>query len=357
MDSGQVTTTENESPVSAPGNLRNWSRRIVWLGGWFASIIVWAWCLGFVLCLDDYLPKWMALLLGAFVLIVFPVLCYRNRTSTRFRLVALVSLFLICFAGHRMMWPSHERDWGEAQAKLPFAEFNLNDESVVVNNIRSFRYGPNASSKLHYSDTYDLSKLKTVWFGVDRFTEFQPLAHTFLSFEFEPGEHRTNYLAFSVETRRETHETLYSPIRGIFNNYETIYVIADEQDVLSVRSDVREHVVHLYPVKATREQARKMFIDMLKRANGIKDQPEFYHTLTSNCTNNIVYHTNQVLEEPISSWQRGVIFPGYSDWLAYQKGIIDTELTLNEAREKFRIDQRVKTFDGKSDFSEFIRGR
>ena len=98
-----------------------------------------------------------------------------------------------------------------------------------------------------------------------------------------------------------------------------------------------------------------MFVGMLQRANAIRQTPEFYHTLTSNCTNNIVYHTNMVLEDPISAWQRGVVFPGYSDWLAYQLGIIDTDLSLEEAREKFRIDQHVKAYDGKGNFSEFIR--
>ena len=208
----------------------------------------------------------------------------------------------------------------------------------------------------HYDDAYELAKLKRVWFGVDRFTTVEPLAHTFLSFEFEPGSHKTNFLAFSVEARREKNEKTYSPIRGFFNNYEIIYVIADEQDVLSVRSDVRENVVQLYPVRATKDQAIAMLKDMLERTNGIHKSPEFYNTMTNNCTNNIVYHTNKVLDEPISAYQRGVVWPGYSDWLAYQLGIIDTDLPLNEARERFRIDQRVKKWDGKSDFSEFIRG-
>ena len=249
-----------------------------------------------------------------------------------------------------------------SQAILPYAEIKTDashqDSFAVVHNIRANRYGPVAPShQSHYDDTYDLTKLDSLWFGVDRFTEVEPLAHTFLSFGFKNGDHRANYLAFSVETRREKDEELYSPIRGLFKNYELIYVIADEQDVLSVRSDVREHVVQLYPVRTTPERLKAMFLDMLDRANGVRNQPEFYHTLTSNCTNNIVFHTNKILERPISSWERGVVFPGYSDWLAHRRGIIDTELPLAEAREHFRIDQRVKAYDGSGDFSEFIRRR
>ena len=297
--------------------------------------------------------------LAALIAIGIPILFFKFRKRKLVPLVALGVIFFACAAHFKLMKPTHDREWGTAQATLPFAQFDsAKPDLVTVKNIRSTRYGPTAPNRAsHYDDTFDLSKLKAVWFGVDRFTSLKPLAHTFLSFEFEPGSHQQNFLAFSVETRREKDELMYSPIRGIFNNYELIYVVADEQDVLSVRSSVRQHVVQLYPVRATQSQIREMFVDMLRRTNGVKELPEFYHTLNSNCTNNIVYHTNKVLDKPISAWQRGVVFPGYSDWLAFQLGIIDTELPLEEAREEFRIDQRVKDYDGKSDFSEFIRAR
>ena len=128
--------------------------------------------------------------------------------------------------------PTHDRQWSIAQQNLPHAI--IDGDQVEILNIRSFRYGP-VNETQTYSDQYDLNQLESVWFGVDRFTDFEPMAHTFLSFGFAPGNHRTNYLAFSVETRREKSEEMYSPLRGIYKNYEMIYVIADEQDVLSVR--------------------------------------------------------------------------------------------------------------------------
>lgn len=333
------------------------------IASWMVGAVIWLWCIGFTCCADDNIPTWIARVIAGAIAIGFPFLLFRLRRKPWIALAALAVLFVFCQIAFRTMTPRHDRVWGDAQATLPFAEFPPAPDGsvggkVVVKNIRSLRYGPIAPNRPnHFDETFELSKLKSVWFGVDRFTSVKPVAHTFVSFEFEPGSHRTNFLAFSVETRREKDELIYSPIRGLFNNYETIYVIADEEDVLSVRSDVQEHVVQLYPVRATREQARSMLIDMLERANGIRETPEFYHTLTSNCTNNIVYHTNKVLEEPVSAWERGVLFPGYSDWLAYRLGIIDTDLPLAEAREKFRIDQRVKQYDGRGGFSEFIRGR
>ncbi|MFK7768489.1 MAG: DUF4105 domain-containing protein [Mariniblastus sp.] len=327
---------------------------------WFIAVLIWIWCIACAGSLDDYIPKWLGACIVGLIAIGIPLLLFFFWSARLAPTFALIAVFIALNGWLICLTPTHDRDWGIAQATLPYAKItgSESDEIAEVNNIRSFRYGPvSPKHSSHYSDKFKLSKLKRVWFGVDRFTTAEPLAHTFLSFEFEPGSHKTNFLAFSVETRREKDEDFYSPIRGCFNNYEIIYVIADEQDVLSIRSDVRENVVQLYPIRATQQQTIAMFKDMLKRTNGIHKTPEFYHTLTNNCTNNIVYHTNNVLNAPISAYQRGVVFPGYSDWLAYQLGIIDTELPLVEARERFRIDQRVKNWDGKSDFSEFIRER
>jgi hypothetical protein len=342
---------------------KRWGKYFFGLAAGFGYIAVWLWCIGFACCLDDNWWNGIAWGLALAIAMGISILIFRyRRTRPWVPLMALAMVFGISYLGLSTIKPSHDRDWGSAQGTLPFAEIISpmfgRTESVVVHNIRAIRYGPDGpDGGSHYDDMYDLSKLESVWFGVDHFTDVQPLAHTFLSFGFEPGTHRTNYLAFSAEARREKDERMYSPIRGIFKNYELIYVIADEQDAYSGRSGHRENIIQLYPVRATKEQMRTMFRDMVDRTNSIREQPEFYHTLTNNCTTNIVYHTNKVIEKPISAWERGVVFPGYADWLAYRMGIIDTELPLEEARVKFRIDQRVKEYDGTSDFSEFIRGR
>ena len=127
--------------------------------------------------------------------------------------------------------------------------------------------------------------------------------------------------------------------------------------MLMQRANVLAHPVQLYPMRAEKEQMQAMFLDIIHRINSVAETPEFYHTLRSNCTNNIVAHANHVGPNPINMWQRGVIFPGYSDWLAYRYQLIDTELTLEGAREQFRIDQRTSQWDGQGNFSSFIRER
>ena len=164
---------------------------------------------------------------------------------------------------------------------------------------------------------------------------------------------------FSVEARREKGEANYSPVRGIFNHYELHYVVATEQDMLTQRSSGQDRPIQLYPIRADKKRIQKMFVDIANRIHHLHQQPEFYHTLRNNCTNNIVAHANHAgrENEQINIWQRDIIFPGYSDWLAYQYGLIDTELSLRLAREKFRVDQRALQWDGDSDFSSFIRQR
>ena len=92
-----------------------------------------------------------------------------------------------------------------------------------------------------------------------------------LSFGFAGGEH----LCVSVEARLEQDET-YSPLRGSLGQFELMYVLADERDVIVRRTLHRTTDVYLYRTVATAEQARDLFRDVLQRVNQLHDQPEFY---------------------------------------------------------------------------------
>lgn len=321
------------------------------------TTILFAWVLGGLLSLDQWIPTLLVLAVTGLCLAGF-VYFVARKNSRRFALtgLCLVAIGLLIFYQTRK--PTHDRDWLVGQEILPTVKINGN--AVILENVRDFVYQDGEVSKNYVDMDFDLSHINSVWFGVDRFTEFQPIAHSFVSFGFkDPIGDQTaeRFLAISVEARREKTETVYSPIRGIYNHYEMIYVVATERDMLQQRSTALVHPVQLYPMKAGKEQIRKMFLDILDRVNGLSDQPEFYHTIRSNCTNNIVAHANHIGEEQINIWQRDVIFPGYSDWLAYRYGLIDTELNLDEARETYRIDGRASQWNGESDFSSFIRSR
>jgi len=267
------------------------------------------------------------------------------------RLVWLIFFITILFFVllNLLVKPSNERDWNVDQAILPYSE--ITGDSVKIYNVRNFSYASTTSYQPnYYNKTFDLDKLKRVWYVVEPFSGIPGSAHTFLSFEFEGPQ----FVAISVEIRKEKGEN-YHPLKGLFNKYELMYVVAVEQDVIKLRSNYRHDLVYLYPARASKEQLRSLFISMLQRTNYLKDNPEFYNTVTNTCTTNIVKHINEIVRNKISLFDPRVYFPAYSDQLAYRLGLIDTDLSLSEARAKFLINARALKYADQSDFSEKIR--
>ncbi|MGH7677850.1 MAG: DUF4105 domain-containing protein, partial [Gemmatimonadaceae bacterium] len=133
-----------------------------------------------------------------------------------------------------------------------------------------------------------------------------------------------------------------------------IYVVGDERDLIGQRAAYSTDRVYLYPIKATPEKMRAMFVAMLERANKLRTEPEFYNTLTNNCTSNVVSHVNEVAPRTVPSGIK-TILPGYTDEVAHRLGLIDSGLDIVGARERFLINERAKRFIGDRGFSFRIR--
>ena len=93
---------------------------------------------------------------------------------------------------------------------------------------------------------------------------------------------------------------------------------------------------------------------MLESANRLNDRPEFYNTLTNNCTTRILDHANQVSDRKIR-WGREVLLPGYADELAMRLGLLNATGTIEDVRARFLINQRARQFANAPDFSSRIR--
>lgn len=263
----------------------------------------------------------------------------------------LITLITILFTiVHFSTNPSNNRNWNGDQTILATAE--IKDNLVSIRNIRHFTYASTTSYTPNYYDkTFDLNKLKKVWYVVEPFSGIPGSAHTFLSFEFEGDQ----FLSISVEIRKEKGEA-YHPVEGLFNKYELMYVIADERDVIKLRSNYRKDLVYLYPAKATTAKARELFLSMINRANELNQHPEFYNTVTNTCTTNIVSHINKVTPKRVPFFNLRVLLPANSDKLAYELGLIDTELSFDEARKRYFINDRAMKYADDEDFSVKIRG-
>jgi hypothetical protein len=134
-----------------------------------------------------------------------------------------------------------------------------------------------------------------------------------------------------------------------------MYVIADERDVIKLRSNYRKDLVYAYPIRAGKEKMRALFLDMLKRANDLRKNPEFYNTITNACTTNIARHINTITANKVPLFDLRILLPENSDGLAYELGLIDTDLPLEKARARYFINDRALKYADDRDFSEKIR--
>jgi hypothetical protein len=259
-----------------------------------------------------------------------------------------------CRSVEKTIRPSHFRDWVPEQAVLPQADFHGNQ--VVVRNVRNCQYFAHDVYLVDYYDKkIDLSDVCGVDFVVAPFALMPALAHTMLSFEIAPPGEKPQYLAVSVEVRKEKGEE-YNPAKGSARQYELMYVLADERDVIQQRTNYRGEDAFLYRTVATPQTARLLLVDVLQRVNQLAKEPEFYDTITNNCTTNIVRHINRIKPNRIIADLR-VLLPGYSDALAYDEGLIERHGTFLETRQRAYINPLAQRYAGREDFSELIRQR
>ena len=250
-----------------------------------------------------------------------------------------------------MLKPSNNRSWVNDNDRLANAEFDGN--YVTIKNIRDFNWRSTRDYDKRWIDKkYNLTEVSKLWFVLEYFDpKKRQMAHTILGFEFKDGSR----ICCSIEVRREKGEK-YHPIRGFFRQYELIYVWATESDAIGVRTRCRnKSVTHLFEaVVLGPGNERKMLESYLKRTNKLYESPEWYNTLTNTCTTNIVNHVNEVYPGRVPK-AISIFLPGLSPKLLYNNNLVKIDSTLENTLEKSIIDSKAKTWDGKSDFGNWIR--
>jgi hypothetical protein len=246
--------------------------------------------------------------------------------------------------------PSNTRDWQTDVAVLPYA--TINNNLITVHNIRNFDYRSETDyTPAYYDKTFDLQKLE----GVDVIAVYwmgPSVAHVMLSFAFEGGDH----LAISIETRKEKGEE-YSTLKGFFRQYELYYVVADERDVVRLRTNYRFNPpedVYVYQTKGSIENGRRLFLAYIKQINALKNRPEFYNTLTTNCTTTIWFNSLINATHLPMSWK--ILVSGYLPDYLYENGRLQTHgLTFGELQQRALINTKAHAADTAADFSTRIR--
>jgi len=157
-----------------------------------------------------------------------------------------------------------------------------------------------------------------------------------------------------VETRKEVGEE-YSAFRGFFRQYELIYIIADERDLIRLRTNYRTgEEVYLYRTIATPETTREVFLDYLRGANELARDPAFYNAVTSNCTTNIRIHTKAVAGAKAAPWDWRLLLNGKSDEFAYEQGRLVGDLPFAQLKAQAHINDAARAADI-AHFSDLIR--
>jgi hypothetical protein len=174
------------------------------------------------------------------------------------------------------------------------------------------------------------------------------IAHTIASWAFEDGQQ----LAISIETRKEVGES-YSAVLGFFRQFELYYVVADERDLIGVRTNHRGEEVYLYRLRTPVPIARAVLEDYLRAVNGLVEEPRWYNALTHNCTTQIRRHAQQVAAGQPFSWK--ILVNGYIDELGYDRGTIDTSLPFDELKRRSDVTERARQSGLGPDFSQRIR--
>ncbi len=258
--------------------------------------------------------------------------------------------FLIPLASFFLMQPSHDRRWQPDVAKMPYAEITGN--RVVVHNVRNCDYITETDYIPRYETrTYDLSKLQSIDLMLTDWG-LTYVAHAMISFGFEGDR----YLCFSIETRKEEGED-YSAVKGFFRQYELIYIVGDERDMVRLRTNFRQgEDVYLYRLKiASLDNARNGLMEYIQRINQLHDYPEWYNALTENCMTSGFRLARKHAAPGRAKWHWSIILNGLWDRRAYENKTIDTSLPFNELKQKSRINDRAKSANDSPDFSKIIR--
>ncbi|QTF90897.1 DUF4105 domain-containing protein [Halomonas sp. BM-2019] len=206
----------------------------------------------------------------------------------------------------------------------------VDGDRILIRDYRHFEYRSVDDFTIRYTNReLLLSKLIAMDFYVSYWRE-GPIAHTFVSFIFEDEDP----VSISIETRPEVGEG-FDPIGSLFKQFELIYVVGDERDIVKVRTNHRDEQVFLYKTNLTTDAVHRLFLVYAERVNELVDRPEFYHLLKSSCTINIVRYANRVGRTGMLDIRH--ILNGWSDRYLYREAFVDTSLPFDELRARSNI--------------------
>ena len=290
----------------------------------------------------------LRLLLTILYLLVIAAILAKYKLHARSALLCLA-----CFCVVLVWWlslkPTNQGDW-QANVDRP-AWTEIDGDRLTIHNLRNCEYRTETDYSKCWSDrTVNLSDLR----GVDLFFTtwgVRWIGHPIVSFQFGDNQH----IAFSIEARYKLGQA-YSAILGFFRQYELIFVVADERDVIRLRTNYRkDEEVYLYRTRLGAAPAHAIFLTYIQYLTPLKDRPEWYNAVTRNCTTTLDKQILAEVPRP-QPWSYQFLLNGKLVELLYSRGRLVTDgLVFNDLKSSAHINAIAKAADKFADFFAIIR--
>ncbi len=303
-------------------------------------LIAWAWAYGALHY--DGPSKWLAVAQAVAILAVFVFVKRWGR-----KLAIFGVWFAIVLAWWLSLKPTNSGEWQPDVAQLPSAE--INGDEVTIHNVRNCDYRTVSDYTPRWETrTVNLSKITGADIAINYWGS-PYMAHPIISFQFSDAPP----LCFSIETRKRPGQS-YSAIGGLYRQFTLIYIVADERDVIRVRTNYRkDEDIYLYRTTVTAAGARERFREYLRVLNEMRDKPRWYNAITTNCTTAI--RAQHPAAERMK-WDWRLLVNGKGDELMYERHAIETGgLPFAELKQRSLIDAAAKAANDDPDFSARIR--
>jgi hypothetical protein len=312
-----------------------------WTIAWLVALLCAIWAVG-ALYFDFPIAGAVAALL--FIGVLLAVIIFAR--GKLLKLAFIFGAFAVVVAWWLTLKPSNDRAWQPDVAQTAWAE--INGDEVTIHNVRNCDYRTETDFTPHWETrTVRLSQIT----GIDLAINYwgSPwIAHPIVSFQFSDGLP----LCFSIETRKTIGQQ-YSTLEGFYRQYTLIYIVADERDVIRLRTNYRREDVYLYHTLASPAQAQERFREYISTVNVLHETPRWYNAVTSNCTTSIRAQRAAKLRKP---WDWRILLNGKADEMLYQDHAIATGgLPFTELKQRSLINERARAADEDRDFSRVIR--
>ena len=321
--------------------IRRALRVIAWILGWLIALGCAVWAFG---ALHYDFPVGKAILPWVFAVVIMAAILFVRGAAKKLSIVFLA--FGLVLAWWVSLEPSNDADWQPDVAQLAWGD--INGDEVTFHNVRNCDYRTATDYNPHWEmRTVRLSQITGVDLAIDYWGS-PWIAHPIVSFQFADAPP----LCFSIETRKTVGQS-YSTIGGLYRQYALIYLVADERDVIRLRTNYRNEDIYLYHLTVPPDRARERFLEYVHSLNALRTQPRWYNAITTNCTTSI--RSQHPSKERIP-WDWRILLNGKGDELLYaDEALVTGGLPFAGLKQRSLIDDRAKAANKDPDFSARIR--